>query len=331
MATITGTSAAALDAAGVKNIREDLGNVIYNVSPFQTPFTSGIAQVAATNDNHEWLTDTLRAATDNARIEADSSDQPTATTGSRQRIGNQIQIASEVAVVTKKAEFLDRAGVPGKEMAYQLLKRGKELQMDVERQMLKATGTKVAAASGTAGVCGSFGTYLVTSNNQQFGGDGSANNGNSGVGDGSTAPSLGSNANIDQTKFDNLLDSIWTNSGDFSDLKIMAPAGQVQQIRSLKGMATSVDTDPSNGEIIGRVAVYVSQFGPIAVVPNKHVEANTVYLIDMSTWAMATAGGQKIHTTELSTSTSAEKQLMETYFTLEARSEAANGAYYDIS
>ena len=77
--------------------------------------------------------------------------------------------------------------------------------------------------------------------------------------------------------------------------------------------------------------MYVSQFGPLAVVPNKHVEANTVYLIDMSTWAMATAGGQKIHTTELSTSTSAEKQLMETYFTLEARSEAANGAYYDIS
>ena len=26
---------------------------------------------------------------------------------------------------------------------------------------------------------------------------------------------------------------------------------------------------------IARVAVYVSQFGPIAVVPNKHMEANT--------------------------------------------------------
>ena len=51
----------------------------------------------------------------------------------------------------------------------------------------------------------------------------------------------------------------------------------------------------------------------------------------MSTWAMATAGGQKIHTTELATSTSAEKMLLETYYTLEARSEAANGAYYDVS
>ena len=298
MATITGTSAATLGAAAVNNIREDLGNVIYNVSPFQTPFTSGIAQTRATNDNHEWLTDSLRASVNtNKRIEADSSDQPTAVTGGRVRIGNQVQIASEIATVTKKAEFFDRAGVPGKEMAYQLLKRGKELQMDVEKQMLATTITKVAAAAGTAGVSGSFGTFIVA--NQAFGGDGSANAGNSGVGDGSTAPSLGSNDTINQAKFDNLLDGVWNESGDFGNLKIMA--------------------------------LYVSQFGPIAVVPNKHMEANTLYLIDMSTWAMATAGGQKIHTTELSTSTSAEKMLLETYYTLEARSEAANGAYYDIS
>ena len=331
MATITGTSAATLGAAAVNNIREDLGNVIYNVTPFQTPFTSGIAQTRATNDNHEWLTDTLRASVNtNARIEADSADQPTAVTGGRTRIGNNVQIASEIATVTKKAEFFDRAGVPGKEMAYQLLKRGKELQMDIEKQMLATTQTKVAAASGTAGVSGSFGTFIVA--NQAFGGDGTANAGNSGVGDGSTAPSLGSNDTINQAKFDNLLDDIWENSGDFGQLKIMADAARVQSLRNtLKGIADDVNTDAATGEIIARVAVYVSQFGPVAVVPNKHMEANTLYLIDMSTWAMATAGGQKIHTTELSTSTSAEKMLLETYYTLEARSEAANGAYYDIS
>jgi hypothetical protein len=331
MATITGTSAATLGAAAVNNIREDLGNVIYNVSPFQTPFTSGIAQTRATNDNHEWLTDSLRASVNtNKRIEADSSDQPTAATGGRVRIGNQVQIASEIATVTKKAEFFDRAGVPGKEMAYQLLKRGKELQMDVEKQMLATTQTKVAAAAGTAGVSASFGTFIVA--NQKFGGDGTDNAGNSGVGDGSTAPSLGSNAAIDQTKFDNLLDGVWNESGDFGNLKIMAPAATVQSLRNtLKGISDDINTDAASGEIIARVAVYVSQFGPIAVVPNKHMEANTLYLIDMSTWAMATAGGQKIHTTELSTSTSAEKMLLETYYTLEARSEAANGAYYDIS
>ena len=142
-----------------------------------------------------------------------------------------MQIASEIATVTKKAEFFDRAGVPGKEMAYQLVKRGKELQMDIEKQMLATTITKVPAASGTAGVSGSFGTYRFVSN-QAFGGDGTANQGNSGVGDGSTAPSLGSNDTINETKFDNLLDDIWENSGDFGQLKIMADAARVSSLRN---------------------------------------------------------------------------------------------------
>jgi len=41
------------------NVREDLGNVIFNVTPYKTPFSSGIAKTKATADNHEWLTDTL--------------------------------------------------------------------------------------------------------------------------------------------------------------------------------------------------------------------------------------------------------------------------------
>ena len=35
-------------------IREDLSNVIYNVSPEETPLLSSIAKVSATNTLHEW-------------------------------------------------------------------------------------------------------------------------------------------------------------------------------------------------------------------------------------------------------------------------------------
>jgi len=38
------------DAIG---IREDLSDVIYNVSPEETPFSSGIPRVKATNTKHE--------------------------------------------------------------------------------------------------------------------------------------------------------------------------------------------------------------------------------------------------------------------------------------
>ena len=126
MATISNAvSAKALGDAS--NIREDLGNVIFNVSPFQTPFTSGIATSSVTNDNHEWLTDSFAAAiNNNENVEAPAT--ITATVDTRTRKTNNVQIAQKSVIVTQKAEFFDRAGVPGKEMAYQLVKVGKELQ-----------------------------------------------------------------------------------------------------------------------------------------------------------------------------------------------------------
>ena len=74
MATVT-----SYDMVG---IREDLENVIYDVSPTDTPFLTKCAKVKATNTFHEWQTDKLEAATaNNAHVEgADTtSDTYTAT------------------------------------------------------------------------------------------------------------------------------------------------------------------------------------------------------------------------------------------------------------
>jgi len=197
MASITSTSVPVLD--GAKNIREDLGNVIFNVTPFQTPFTSGIAQTAATADTHEWLTDTLAVAVDtNAVVEAGSPIDPIAASP-RTRKGNFIQIADKTAVVTNKAEFMDRAGVPGREMAYQLMKLGKELQMDVEKQTLGCYGdtsptvaldigaTKRQGSSTLPGVSAAFGSWILT--NQA--GNGVADAADNIASDGTTVPDIG--------------------------------------------------------------------------------------------------------------------------------------------
>ena len=344
MATITSTSVPVLDTAN--NIREDLGNIIFNVTPFQTPFTSAIAQTKVTADTHEWLTDTLEVAVaTNAVVEAGKPQDPTAGT-TRVRKGNFVQIADSSVVVTNKAEFMDRAGVPGKEMAYQLMKKGKELQMDVEKQTLQAyvetDGATIGATKrqGTAslpGVSAAVGSWIFSNQEVNAATNAVANT----ASDGSTVPVIGSGGTptnlIDQGKMDDLLDGVWDNSGDFSSLKIMASAGTVSSLRNtLSGMADNVDANlnangSDGGNIISRVAVYVSQFGPIAVVPNKHMPANTLYVLDYSTWGLAFAGGKKIHTTDLATQTSAEQKLLECYYTLECRSEEANGAYYNIT
>ena len=55
-----------------KGIREDLANVIYNISPEETPFQSNTARVNVKNTFFEWQTDVLAAANaSNAAIEGD--------------------------------------------------------------------------------------------------------------------------------------------------------------------------------------------------------------------------------------------------------------------
>ena len=328
MATITSTSAYELGPQNAKNIREDLGNVIFNVTPFMTPFTSGIAQTKATADNHEWLTDTYAdSVSSNAAIEAEKVDSSEGS--ERTRKGNYVQIATKGVTVTKKAEMFDRAGVPGKEMAYQLMKKGKELQMDVEKQVL-SNQIKVIPTNAAAGVSATVASWIFK--NQVVSGTGGVKNTAS---TGLTQPTPGTSEAMTQANLDELLDGVWNNSGDFSSAKIMGSAGTISTLRNnaevSKGISTDVTTNAADGEIINRVAVYVSQFGPIAVVPNKHMPADTLYVLDYSTWGLAFAGGKKMHTTDIATQASAEQKLLECYYTLEARSEEANAAYYAIN
>ena len=54
--------------------REDLSNVIYDISPTDTPIMSSIGKSKATAVYHEWQTDSLAAATTNtAAVEGDDA------------------------------------------------------------------------------------------------------------------------------------------------------------------------------------------------------------------------------------------------------------------
>jgi hypothetical protein len=50
-------------------IREDLADIIYSISPTETPFMSGVAKTKATNTSHQWQTDALADVAANAAVE----------------------------------------------------------------------------------------------------------------------------------------------------------------------------------------------------------------------------------------------------------------------
>ncbi len=89
--------------------REDLSNMIYDISPTDKPFTSAVRKVKATQSLHEWQTDTLAAASaTNAAIEGDNTtaDALTATV----RLNNELQTLKKVVQVSGRARKIDAAG-----------------------------------------------------------------------------------------------------------------------------------------------------------------------------------------------------------------------------
>ena len=109
--------------------KDDLSDVIYNISPTQTPFLSMAQRLKAKNTFHEWQTDSLATAGQNAVVEGDDATFDTVTP--TQRVGNYTQISDKTVVVSGTQETVDKAGRKS-ELSYQIAKRAKELKRDME-------------------------------------------------------------------------------------------------------------------------------------------------------------------------------------------------------
>ena len=140
-------------------IREDLSDVIWDISPVDTPFTSMIPKISVENTTYEWQTDALAAVNgSNAVIEGDdaTTDASTPTV----RLTNLTQISDKVARVTGTARAVTTAG-RADEMDYQMLKKGKELRLDMESIAL-SNKPKVAGDDSTARELAGIGAWIKT-------------------------------------------------------------------------------------------------------------------------------------------------------------------------
>ena len=159
-------------------IREDLQDVIYQISPEETPFYSACKKVKASNTLHEWQTDTLRGSSDNKHIEGDDtvSEASAATT----RLGNYTQIFKNSVSIPDTDEGLKKAGRAA-EVAYQTLKIAKEQKLDIEKALF-LNNARVAGSSSVARELAGAPAWLITNVNFQSG-----NSGANPTGDGTDA------------------------------------------------------------------------------------------------------------------------------------------------
>src|SRR5210317_1120635 len=156
-----------------KGLREDLENVIYDISPTDTPFMSMGSRSDAIAVNHEWQTDALASAADNFNEEGATltAAEPTATT----RVGNICQISLKTTLVSGTLDAVSKAGRK-EELAYQMSKRAKELKRDMERAYVGVNQTKTAmAADTTVRKLGSLSAWVATNVSAGSGGSGAGN------------------------------------------------------------------------------------------------------------------------------------------------------------
>ena len=295
--------------------REDLSDVIYNISPTDTPFLSSAAKTQSTAVLHEWQTDALAAAsTSNAVIEGDEAtlDAVTATT----RLSNSCQIMDKTVVITGTQEAVDKAG-RASELAYQIAKKAKELKRDMEAQ-ITTNNAEVTGSATAAREMGSLGAWVAT---------------NDVMGTSGTSGSVGNTARTDGTQraftedlLKSVIKSVW-NAGGNPTMIMVGPFNK-QKLSGFTGNSTRFDAG-ADATLYTSVDVYASDFGQLQVVPNRFSRDRDCYVLDMNYWGIAFLRDFSMH--ELSKTGDSEKRQLLVEATLESRNEAASGLVADLT
>lgn len=303
------------DAVG---IREDLSDIITNVSPEETPFHTKSRKTTAKNTLVEWQTASLRSSATNAHIEGDetTADAMTATT----RLNNRTQIFKNAVTVPDTDEGLDKAGRQ-REMAYQVLKIAKEQKLDIEKALFD-NNAKVAGNSSTARELAGAPAWMTTNVNFV-----SASSGANPTGDGTDARTdSGAPTAFTQTKFDTVMQSIWENGGNPDTVYLSA--FQMNVALGFTGNNNQrSNVQGSDETVVKSLAVYVTPWGTIEFMPSRENRSRDVFIMQDDMWEIAVLRPTK--NVELAKTGDSSKRQVVTELTLCAKNEAANGIIAD--
>jgi hypothetical protein len=307
-----------LDSYDVRGIREDLSDVIYDISPEETPFYTACAKAKASNTLHEWQTDALRSSGDNAHIEGD--DTIAEARSATVRLNNRTQIFKNAVVIPGTDQGLNKAG-RAREMAYQVLKIAKEQKLDIEKAMF-ANQAKVAGDSTTARRMAGVPAWLTTNTNFQSGSSGADP-----TGDGSNARTDdGTPTAFSQTKFDSVMQSIWVSGGKPDSVYLSA--FQMNLALGFTGNNNQRSNITAEAEkVIKHMAVYVTPWGTVEFKPTRENRARDVFIMQDDMWAVGVLRATKNE--ELAKTGDNEKRQVLTELTLVCRNEKSSGGIYD--
>lgn len=251
--------------------REDLSDVLFDVSPTETPFITAIKKNKATATSHDWLTDVLEDPADNAHIEGD--DAAPVDAAPRVRLSNYTQIFKKHAVVTGTQEKVLKGGGIKSEMAYQVARRLKAMKRDAERAFIGVANAKAPGDDTTARELGSLETYMADTSYQGGGGAVAP------TGNGVDAGTAGTARDLDEDILKAALAQLWDQSG--GNENILGIAGShVRGVVSTFTASSSRYVTTDDKKLVASIDVYDGDFHTVTMSPDRFSDPASLFLVD---------------------------------------------------
>lgn len=248
---------------------EDVSDIISNISPTKTPFSSSLKSEKISARSFDWQEDSLRAVQVNAQLEGfTASDATLSATTLRSNVA---QILEKTIKVSATADVIKTYG-RAKETAYQLSKAGEELNRDLEHAMVgldqaAVTGNSTTARKMASAIYQISATTTVTTDSST----------------GTTGNQAGA---LTEANVLSLHQTLYNEGGDPSILMVKpADAKLVAAFTGASGRYRTINDGSKT--LVNAVDLYVSPFGELKVVINRFLKSDHALMFDPDMWRKA--------------------------------------------
>jgi len=303
----------AFDTYEATSDREQLSNIIYNISPQTTPFLSAIGKNSVKNVTFDWQTETLPSASGTGEIEGFEISR--ATTAATTRESNVTMIQSRNSTVTGSQQASDPAGVKS-QIAHFMALNAKALKRDMEKA-LTGNYAKVAGSASAARQTRSFEAW-ITSNVSR--GSGGAN------GSASAAATEGTQRDLTEALLKTVLQTGFGNGAEMS-MAICGPYNKtvISGFTGRSNVRQVIETDTVEASI----SLYASDFGELKIVPDNFSRDRSLLLVDPNYAAVSYL--RDFESVDISTIGDAITKMLVVEYGLQMSNEAAHGIVADLN
>ena len=319
---------AAHTSAATGALKEDLQSIVYDISPQDTTFMTAAGRGTAKSTIHEWLTDSLVAAsTSNAAIEGDDFSAVARTGPSR--LKNFCQISRKDIVVSGTSQKLDLAGMR-EIMAYHTARAAKEIKRDMEAGML-ANNPASAGTSTSPRVSGGVPNWIYSGQHYKTSAQTTLTTTapTNGIADASGATWAASPTAYVEADLRDMLKLAWSTGGEVDT--VLCDSVAFNKFSTFTGVATRFRDVASKapGQTIGYSDIYVSPYGTVKLVLSRYMPANSAYALQMDMWSVNYL--RPFQMIDVATVGDATRKMMLAEWTLCAKNPLANAKAHGVT